>query len=119
VPVYRSFWTNKSTTLKFEYHRLIGQFPDADTQLKQLFKIQGDIEAAAGYTRASVDDSEKWSAIVNSAEENRQHFRKAPSGKTLSSAHYGTYTGALQELKAVLKASNPVGRSKNPKSAAT
>jgi hypothetical protein len=94
VPGYQSFWTNQRSTLKSEYHRSIGQFPDVDTQLKQLFKVLGDIEDVTGHTPASVGDSEQWSAITNSVE-NRRNFCKALSGKSLLSALYGTDTVAL------------------------
>jgi hypothetical protein len=105
--------------LKSEYLKLIGQFPYADAQMKQLFKVIRDIEEMARYTSASVGESEQWSSIVNTAEENRQNFCKVLNGKNLFSALYGTYTVALHELKAVLKASTPAGQSKTPKSAAT
>jgi hypothetical protein len=106
VPVsgYQSFWTNTRSALKSEYHSLIGQFPDANAQLKKLFNVLGDIEGVAVYTPASVGNSDQWSAIVNSAEDNRQNLCKALSGKILYSALYATYTVTLQELKAVLKA---------------
>jgi hypothetical protein len=100
---YQSFWKNTFSALKSEYHSLIGQFPDADAQLKKLFNVLGDIEGVAAYTPASVGNSEQWSAIVNSAE-NRQNLCKTLSGKTLYSALYATYTVTLQELKAVLQA---------------
>jgi hypothetical protein len=44
---------------------------------------------------------------------------KVLNWKNLFSALYGTYTVALHELKAVLKASTQAGQSKTPKSAAT
>jgi hypothetical protein len=93
IPVsgYQSFWTNTRSALKSEYHSLIGQFPDADAQLKKLFKVLGDIEGVAAYTPAAVGNSEQWSAIVNSAE-NRQNLCKALSGKTLFSALYVSMT---------------------------
>jgi hypothetical protein len=84
-----------------------------DAQLKKLFNVLGDIEGVAAYTPASVGNSKQRSAIVNSAE-NRQNLCKALSGKTLFSALYGTYTEALHELKAVLKANNLASQSKTP-----
>jgi hypothetical protein len=108
--------TNK---LKLEYQQLIGQFPDADAQLKQLLKVIRDIEEMARYTPASVGESEQWSTIVSRAEENRQNFCKVLNGKNMFNALYGTYTVALHELKAVLKACTPTGQFKTPKSAAT
>jgi hypothetical protein len=110
VPGYRSFWTNTRSALNSGYNSLIGQFPDADAQLKKLFKVLGDIEGVAAYTPASVGNSEQWSAIVNSAEVNRQNLCKALSGKTLFSAPYSTYTVA-HELKVVLKASTVASQS--------
>jgi hypothetical protein len=110
VPGYQAFWANERTTLKSEYQRQIGQFPDAHAQLRQLFQVLCDIEDVAGYPPALVGESEQWSSIVNAAEENRQNFCKALSGNTLFNALYGIYTVALQELKAVLKASNQAGQ---------
>jgi hypothetical protein len=118
VPGYQSFWTNTRSALKSEYHSLIGQFPDADAQLKTLFNVLGDTEGVAAYTPASVGNSDQWSATVNSAE-NRQNLCKALGGRTLFSALYGTYTVALHEIKAVLKESTLASQSKTPKSAAT
>jgi hypothetical protein len=117
VPRYQAFWTD--TRNKSEYQQLIGQFPDADAQLKQLLKVFRDIEEMARCTPASVGESEQWSSIVSTAEENRQNFCKVVNGKNLFSALYGMYTVALYELKAVLKASTPEGHSKTSKSAAT
>jgi hypothetical protein len=65
-----------------------------------------------------VGEGEQWSSIISAAEENRQNFCKALSGKTLFSALYGMYIVVLQELKALLKASTPAGLTKtsNPTS---
>jgi hypothetical protein len=49
----------------------------------------------------------------------KQKFCKALNGKTLFSALYGTYTVALQALKALLKASSPAGKSETTKCAAS
>jgi hypothetical protein len=98
---------------------LLGQFPDEDAQLKYLFKVVCDIEYVAAHTPGSVGESEQWSSIVNIAEENRQNFCTALNGKTLFSALYGTYTVALQDLKALLKASSPAGKSETTKCAAS
>jgi hypothetical protein len=57
VPGSQSFWTNTRLALKSEYHSLIGEFPDADAQLKKLFNVLGDIEVVAAYTPASVGNS--------------------------------------------------------------
>jgi hypothetical protein len=69
VPGYQAFWTDTCNKLKSEYQQLIGQFPDADAQLKQLFKVIRDIEEMVRYTPASVGESEQWSSIVRTAEE--------------------------------------------------
>jgi hypothetical protein len=58
VPGYQAFWIEKRQALKTEYKRLLNQSPDADAQLKQLFKVLCDIEEVAGYTPASVGDSD-------------------------------------------------------------
>jgi hypothetical protein len=69
-----------------------------------LFNLLGDIEGVAAFSPASVGNSEQWSAIVNSPEENRQNPCKALSGKTLFSALYGIYAATFLGLKAVLQA---------------
>jgi hypothetical protein len=85
--------------------------------LKQLIKMLCDIEDVAGYTPASVGGSDGWSSIVSTVEENRYNFCNALGGETLFSALYGTYTVALPELKAVLKASTPADQTQTPKPA--
>jgi hypothetical protein len=87
--------------------------------VKQLFKVLCDFEDVERYTPALVGDSEQWSSIVSAAEENRQSFCKALSGKTLFSALYGMYTVALQKLKALLKTSNPADPTKTTNPALT
>jgi hypothetical protein len=64
-------------------------------------------------------ESEQWSSIVNIAEENRQNFCKALNRKTLFSVLHGTYTVALQELKALLKEISPASKSETSKCAAS
>jgi hypothetical protein len=56
VSVYQAFWMDTYRKLKSEYQQLIGQFPDANAQLKQLFKVICDIEEMARYTPASVGE---------------------------------------------------------------
>jgi hypothetical protein len=82
MPGYQAHWADKRQTLKLEYQQLVAQFPDADSQLKQVFKLLCNIEDVAGCTPASVGDSEEWSSIVNAAEENQMNFCKALLGKS-------------------------------------
>jgi hypothetical protein len=70
-----------------------------------LHKILCDIEDVAGFTPVAVGESERWSSIVNTMEENRANICKPLSGKTLYSGLYGSYTVTLNELKDLLKAS--------------
>jgi hypothetical protein len=58
---------------------------------------------------AAVGESTQRTEIVNTAEDNRDNYRKAPSGKVLIRALHETYTVALKELKSLLKASNTAG----------
>jgi hypothetical protein len=97
VPGYQVFWMDTYRKLMSEYQQLIEQFPDADAQLKQLLKVICDIEEMARHAPASVSESEEWSSIFSTAEENRQNFCKVLAGKSLYSALYGTYTVALQD----------------------
>jgi hypothetical protein len=90
MPRYQAFWADNLVKLKTEYRQWLGQFPDAEVQMKLLFKIMRDIEEVAGHTPASVGESDQWSSIVNIAEENRQNFCTALNVKTLFSALYGT-----------------------------
>jgi hypothetical protein len=59
VPEYQAFWKSACNKSKSEYQKLIGQYPDDDAQLKQLFKVIRDIEEMARYTPASVGESEQ------------------------------------------------------------
>jgi hypothetical protein len=81
----------------------VQQYPEADSQLKKLFNLLGDIEDVAGHTSTSVGESVEWAAILNFAGENGASYCKGLHGKPFSSALYGTYTVTLQELKTVLK----------------
>jgi hypothetical protein len=105
VPGHQAFWTKKRKTLKAEFQRLVGQYPDAEAQLRQLFKVLCDIEDVAGYTSASVGESQDWNFIVRTVERNRVNYCKARSGKTLYSALYGAYMVTLNKLKGMLNAS--------------
>jgi hypothetical protein len=118
VPGYQAYWADKCQTLKSEYQQLVEQFPHAESQLKQLFKLLCNIEDLAGYTPSSVGDREEWSSIVNAAEENQMNFCKALTGETLFSALYSMYTVTLHDLRALIKASSPAGQSVTPKCAA-
>jgi hypothetical protein len=115
LPRYTKFWKDKRTTSRAEHQSLVAKYPDADAQLKELFKILCDIEVMAGHAPASVGESVEWTLIVNTAEDNRASYCKALNGKPLFSALYATYTVTLIELKAVLKASTLAGQDKSPK----
>jgi hypothetical protein len=90
MPGYQVFWTETNNKLKSEYQQLIGQFPAADAQLKQLLKVIRDIEEMAMYIPASVGESEQWPTIDSTAEENIQNFCKVLNGKNLFNALYGS-----------------------------
>jgi hypothetical protein len=83
VPGYETFWTNKVSALKSEYQTIVQQYPEADTRLKYLLQVLGDIEDVAGHTPATVGESEEWAAIVNAAEENGASYCKGLHGKPL------------------------------------
>jgi hypothetical protein len=109
VPGYQAFWAERRASLKSEYQGLIKQYPDAETQYRLLYKTFCRIGEVAACTPAAVVESAEWTAIVNTAEDNRASYCKALSGKLLYCALYGTYTVALTELKSLLKASNSAG----------
>jgi hypothetical protein len=109
VPGYQAFWAERRASLKSEYQVLIKQYPDADPQYRLLYEAICNIEDLAGCTPAAVGESAEWTAIVNTAEDNRATYCKALSGSVLFSALHGTYTVALIEFKSLLKASNSAG----------
>jgi hypothetical protein len=88
---------------------LVAKHSDAEVQLKWLFKILCDIECVAGYAPASVGESVEWTSIVNTAEDNRNSYYNALTGKTLLSALHGAYTVTLSESKARLNHQKPQG----------
>jgi hypothetical protein len=49
---------------------LVAKHPDAEVQLKPLFKILCGIEEVSGYTPASVGEIVEWTSMVNTVEEN-------------------------------------------------
>jgi hypothetical protein len=69
-----------------------------------LLKIYCDIEYVASFTPATIGESAEWATIASTAEENRDNYCKALTGKILFSALYGTYTVALKDLKSLVKA---------------
>jgi hypothetical protein len=103
VPGYQEFWADKRASLEAEYKTLVGKYPDADTQYRQLYRTLCAIEDVAGYAPAVVGESAEWTAVVSAAEENRASYCKALSGKTLLSAMYGTYSVTITDFKSILK----------------
>jgi hypothetical protein len=67
---------NKRSALKSQYQTLVQEYPDADAQLKELYKFLGNIEDLAEHTPAAVGESAEWAAIVNTAEENGVSYCK-------------------------------------------
>jgi hypothetical protein len=105
VPGHQAFWSMKRSSLQSEYPTFIEKYPDSDNQYRKILKVLCTIEDVAGSTPTAVGKSAEWTAVVSTTEENWASYCKALSGKTLFSALYGTYTVALQELKALLKVS--------------
>jgi hypothetical protein len=112
VPGYQAFWAKNRATLQAEYKEIKKQYPEAETQYRRLFDILCDIEDVASFTPAAVGESAEWAAIVSAADDNRDNYCKALSGKTLFSALYGNYTVTVNELKPLVKAS--ASGTKNP-----
>jgi hypothetical protein len=77
---YQKFWKEKRTTLKAEHQSLVAKYPNAEAQLKQLFRILCDIEVVACHTLASVGESLDWTSIINTAEDNRASYCKTLTG---------------------------------------
>jgi hypothetical protein len=98
--------------LNSEYRRLIGKFPDADAQLKQLFKVLCDIEDVAEYSASSGGGGRAVFIHCKHRIIEQAKLLQGPDWEDPVSALYGTYTVALQELKALLKAHAPGGQSK-------
>jgi hypothetical protein len=44
MPGYQAFWADKRASFQAEYKTLTGNYPDADTLYRQLFKVLCDIE---------------------------------------------------------------------------
>jgi hypothetical protein len=57
LPRYIKFFKEKRTTLRVEHQSLVAKHPDAEAQLKQLFRILCDIEVVADHTPASVGET--------------------------------------------------------------
>jgi hypothetical protein len=74
-----------------EYQVLIKKYPDADPQYRLLYEAICNIEDLAGCTPAAVGESAEWTAIVNTAEDNRASYCKALSGSSLQRSLWGLY----------------------------
>jgi hypothetical protein len=72
VPGYPQFWTDKRSSLEADHKLLVAKYPEAEVNLKQLFKILCDIQDVAGYAPASVGENVEWTA-----EDNRASYSKA------------------------------------------
>jgi hypothetical protein len=70
VPGYQAFWAAKCASLQAEYKTLIENYPDADTQYWQLFKVLCNVEEVASYTPAVIGENAEWATIVSAVEEN-------------------------------------------------
>jgi hypothetical protein len=92
VPAYQQFWTEKRSSQKIEYSKIIGANLDEAAPMQQLFKVLCEIEDLANYTPSSVGESEELAVIVSSAEEIHESYYNALSGTPLLSALYGIYT---------------------------
>jgi hypothetical protein len=103
VPSYKQFWTDKRLLLNTQYKDLANTYPDATPSIQQLLKVLCDIENLANSTPMSVGESKEWAAIISSAEDNQEDYRKVLKWKTLFSALYGTYTVTLLDLKKIQK----------------
>jgi uncharacterized protein with NRDE domain len=71
---YKTFWMRKHKTLKAEFQDLMSKHPDTEAQLWQLFGVLCDTEEVAGYTPPTVGESDKWTEIMNTVEENQVTF---------------------------------------------
>jgi hypothetical protein len=81
VPGYQAIWMDMCKNLKSSTSNyVIGEFPDADAQLKPLFKVIRDIEEMARYTPASVGESGQCSSIGSTTKDVRQNFCKILNG---------------------------------------
>jgi hypothetical protein len=116
VPGYPKFWTDKRSSLKADYQLLVAKHPNAEVQLKHLFKILCNIEDVAGYTPASVGESVQWTSTVNTVDDNRSTAKLKLERSSLVPC-IGTYTVTLNESKTVLKASTLEGQTTSPKAA--
>jgi hypothetical protein len=79
--------------------------------MQYLFKVLCHLEDLAGFTLASVGQSEEWAAVIRAAEDNLERYSVALHGKILYSTLYGTYTVTLNDLKRIFKSS---GQARQP-----
>jgi hypothetical protein len=109
---YEEFWINEHESLRSESKSLIVETPEAKDVIQRVLKTLSDIVSLASCTPAKVGQSEEWSQIVATAQEDREKLCAVLRGKRLFSALYGVYCLALANLKAVLQ--NSVGRTSEP-----
>jgi len=102
------YWKNEYESLRAESKNLIAELPKAKDVIQRVLKTLNNIIRLASCTPTKVGQSEEWSRIVNTAQEDRTKHCAILQGKCIFSALYGVYCHILTSLKAVLQKS--VGR---------
>jgi hypothetical protein len=88
---HEEYWINEYESLRSESKSLTVEAPEAKDVIQRVLKTLGDIVSLGSCTPVEVGQSDEWSQIVATAQEDREKLCAVIRGKTLFSALYGVY----------------------------
>jgi hypothetical protein len=98
MAMHKTFWHLEEKSLKADHKEIVARHPEADSVLKQTFRVLGDIVSLARNTPDSVGDGEEWKQVICNIIEDKTHLCSLLQGKRLYCALYGMYTVVLSDL---------------------
>jgi hypothetical protein len=78
---YEEYWKNEYESLQTESKDLITESPEAKDVIQRVLKALNGIISQAFCTPTKLGQSEEWSRIVNTAQEDRAKLREILWGK--------------------------------------
>jgi len=90
---YEEYWKNEYESLQTESKDLITESPEAKDVIQRVLKALDGIIILGCCTPTKVGQSEEWSRIVNTAQEDRVKLCEILWGKWRFSTLYGVYWG--------------------------
>jgi hypothetical protein len=97
TPDYQNLWSNQIIFLRLEYGGTI-QRPDANAFMERGHGVLIATARLAGCTPVSIDESPKWTSIVQNMANTMTNLQRVLRGKQLNSALHGVYVEVTRLL---------------------